>query len=174
LNDRDDCRCVLRWPMRLRPLPSPGMEAIMQKECCTFGRAARLTIAPDLRRFPVGGLGLLLERRRCRNYSFVGGNHKVRVLKVTHDSLAEDTRSGPDWNTTFSTGPVAASRAGSRATACKCRRWVFRRAGRREVRLPGSAREEWVTLRRRPPSCPTARGWPFAGRAVFPGRCPGL
>lgn len=33
------------------------------------------------------------------------GDHKVRVLKVTHDSLVEDTRFQLDFNTAFSTGP---------------------------------------------------------------------
>lgn len=34
------------------------------------------------------------------------GDHKVRVLKVTHDSLKEDTRFQLDFNTAFSTGPA--------------------------------------------------------------------
>jgi selenium-binding protein 1 len=34
------------------------------------------------------------------------GDHKVRVLKVTHDSLTVDTRFQLDFNTAFSTGPA--------------------------------------------------------------------
>jgi hypothetical protein len=34
------------------------------------------------------------------------GDHKVHVLKVTHDSLTEDTRFQLDFNTTFPTGPA--------------------------------------------------------------------
>lgn len=34
------------------------------------------------------------------------GDHKVHVLKVTHDSLMEDTRFQLDFNTAFSTGPA--------------------------------------------------------------------
>jgi selenium-binding protein 1 len=34
------------------------------------------------------------------------GDHKVRVLKVTHNSLTEDTRFQLDFNTAFPTGPA--------------------------------------------------------------------
>lgn len=34
------------------------------------------------------------------------GDHKVHVLKVTHDSLTEDTRFKLDFNTAFATGPA--------------------------------------------------------------------
>jgi len=34
------------------------------------------------------------------------GDHKVRVVKVTHDTLSEDTRFKLDFNTAFSTGPA--------------------------------------------------------------------
>jgi 56kDa selenium binding protein (SBP56) len=34
------------------------------------------------------------------------GDHKVRVLKVTHDSLTEDSRFQLDFNTAFATGPA--------------------------------------------------------------------
>ena len=34
------------------------------------------------------------------------GDHKVHVLKVTHDSLTEDTRFQLDFNTAFPTGPA--------------------------------------------------------------------
>jgi selenium-binding protein 1 len=34
------------------------------------------------------------------------GDHKVRVVKVTRDSLAEDKRFSLDFNTAFSTGPA--------------------------------------------------------------------
>ena len=34
------------------------------------------------------------------------GDHKVRVVKVTHDSLTEDTRFQLDFNTAFPTGPA--------------------------------------------------------------------
>ena len=34
------------------------------------------------------------------------GDHKVHVLKVTHDALSEDTRFNLDFNTAFSTGPA--------------------------------------------------------------------
>jgi selenium-binding protein 1 len=34
------------------------------------------------------------------------GDHKVRVIKVTHDSLTEDKRFNLDFNTGFSTGPA--------------------------------------------------------------------
>lgn len=34
------------------------------------------------------------------------GDHKVHVLKVTHDTLSEDTRFKLDFNTAFSTGPA--------------------------------------------------------------------
>jgi hypothetical protein len=34
------------------------------------------------------------------------GDHKIHVLKVTHDSLSEDTRFKLDFNTAFTTGPA--------------------------------------------------------------------
>jgi selenium-binding protein 1 len=34
------------------------------------------------------------------------GDHKVHVLKVTHDSLTEDTRFKLDFNTAFASGPA--------------------------------------------------------------------
>jgi selenium-binding protein 1 len=34
------------------------------------------------------------------------GDHKVRVVKVTHDTLVEDTRFNLDFNTAFPTGPA--------------------------------------------------------------------
>lgn len=34
------------------------------------------------------------------------GDHKVHVIKVTHDTLTEDTRFALDYNTAFSTGPA--------------------------------------------------------------------
>jgi hypothetical protein len=34
------------------------------------------------------------------------GDHKIHVLKVTHDALSEDTRFNLDFNTAFSTGPA--------------------------------------------------------------------
>ena len=34
------------------------------------------------------------------------GDHKVHVLKVTHDTLTEDKRFKLDFNTAFSTGPA--------------------------------------------------------------------
>jgi selenium-binding protein 1 len=34
------------------------------------------------------------------------GDHKVHVIKVTHDTLTEDTRFKLDFNTAFSTGPA--------------------------------------------------------------------
>jgi selenium-binding protein 1 len=34
------------------------------------------------------------------------GDHKVRVLKVTHNSLIEDNRFKLDFNTAFPTGPA--------------------------------------------------------------------
>ena len=34
------------------------------------------------------------------------GDHKVHVLKVTHDTLTEDTRFKLDFNTAFKTGPA--------------------------------------------------------------------
>ncbi|MEO8661078.1 MAG: hypothetical protein ABI693_21595, partial [Bryobacteraceae bacterium] len=34
------------------------------------------------------------------------GDHKVRVVKVTHDTLTEDTRFNLDFNTAFATGPA--------------------------------------------------------------------
>jgi selenium-binding protein 1 len=34
------------------------------------------------------------------------GDHKIRVLKVTHDTLTEDTRFKLDFNTAFPTGPA--------------------------------------------------------------------
>jgi selenium-binding protein 1 len=34
------------------------------------------------------------------------GDHKVHVIKVTHDSITEDTRFKLDFNTAFSTGPA--------------------------------------------------------------------
>jgi hypothetical protein len=34
------------------------------------------------------------------------GDHKVRVIKVTHDTLEEDKRFELDFNTAFATGPA--------------------------------------------------------------------
>ena len=34
------------------------------------------------------------------------GDHKIHVLKATHDSLKEDTRFQLDFNTAFPTGPA--------------------------------------------------------------------
>jgi selenium-binding protein 1 len=34
------------------------------------------------------------------------GDHKVHVLKVTHDSITEDKRFKLDFNTAFKTGPA--------------------------------------------------------------------
>jgi selenium-binding protein 1 len=34
------------------------------------------------------------------------GDHKVHVLKVTHDTLTEDRRFKVDFNTAFKTGPA--------------------------------------------------------------------
>jgi hypothetical protein len=34
------------------------------------------------------------------------GDHKVHVIKVTHDTLSEDTRFNLDFNTAFPTGPA--------------------------------------------------------------------
>ena len=42
----------------------------------------------------------------CFAEASVVGDHKVRVLKVTHDSLTEDSRFQLDFNTAFATGPA--------------------------------------------------------------------
>jgi selenium-binding protein 1 len=34
------------------------------------------------------------------------GDHKIHVVKVTHDAISEDTRFNLDFNTAFSTGPA--------------------------------------------------------------------
>lgn len=34
------------------------------------------------------------------------GDHKIHVIKVTHDTLSEDTRFKLDFNTAFATGPA--------------------------------------------------------------------
>ena len=34
------------------------------------------------------------------------GDHKIHVLKVTHDTLTEDKRFKLDFNTAFKTGPA--------------------------------------------------------------------
>ena len=71
------------------------------------------------------------------------GDHKIHVLKLTHDALTEDTRFNLDFNTAFSTArrvltPPSAERRGWRSGRRNRRSW--RAPGERRPGEPRSAR----------------------------------
>ena len=79
---------------------------LKQLSVVSFGKDTgphNLMLSGDDKRLVV--VGLLPQRGRAGIIHFEG-DHKVRVVKVTHDTLTEDTRFNLDFNTAFSTGPA--------------------------------------------------------------------
>ena len=114
---------------------------LKQLSVVSFGKDAgphNLVLSSDDKRLVV--IGLLPQRGRAGIIHFEG-DHKVHVLKVTHDTLTEDTRFKLDFNTAFRHGPGASPRDRDEVDVHQCtkpgilssggrmaapaRRWLF-------------------------------------------------